>query len=68
MYQNVGHICISPLYDGKTYRVSLRDLDGKVIMDDTGEPETQYIKSRTPAIKEAKRLARAYSVKVIERR
>jgi len=52
-------------FDGKTWRVSLRDERGYIIKDDTGQYEmTDH--SRTNAVKEAKRLAKVYGVEVRE--
>lgn len=63
MYTNVRDVGITGLWDGRTYRVTLRDQQGAIIRAADGELEQQDL-SKTAANREAKRLAKAYGVKV----
>lgn len=64
MYDNVSAVYLTDTVTG--FVVSLRDQAKHTIVDDTGEKEEQYFLYKTPASKEAKRLAKAYGVKVVE--
>lgn len=63
MYTNVRDVGITGLWDGRTYRVTLRDQQGATIRAADGELEQQDL-SKTAANREAKRLAKAYGAKV----
>ena len=61
---NVAHVSVW-LNLANEYVVGLRGVDGRIIVDDTGEKEQAEYRRKGDALKQAKMLSKHYGVEVV---